>query len=114
VLNIADSIALGLSPAQRETIGVAADSLDVEIKELADVVRKDLASAGANPDMMALMSRLRPRLEEARKRIERAVESTRSALTPEQWARLPESIRLAAERMGGVPGRGERRSRPPE
>jgi hypothetical protein len=114
VLNIADSIALGLSPVQRETIGGAADSLDVEIKELADVVRKDLASAGANPDMMALMARLRPRLEEARKRIERVVESTRSVLTPEQWAKLPESIRLAAERMGGVPGRGARRNRPPE
>jgi hypothetical protein len=113
VLNIADSIALGLSPAQREVIGVAADSLDLEIKALADAVRKDLASAGANPDMMALLSRMRPRLEEARKRVERAVESTREALTPEQWARLPESIRLAAERMGGMQGRGERRVRPP-
>jgi hypothetical protein len=113
VLNIADSIALGLSPAQRVIIGVAADSLDLEIKALADAVRKDLASAGANPDMMALLSRMRPRLEEARKRVERAVESTREALTPEQWARLPESIRLAAERMGGMQGRGERRVRPP-
>jgi hypothetical protein len=112
VLNIADSIALGLSPAQRVIIGVAADSLDIEIRALAEAVRKDLASAGANPDMMALLSRMRPRLDEARKRVERAVESTREALTPEQWARLPESIRLAADRMGGMQ-RGTRRVRPP-
>ena len=113
VLNIADSIALGLSPAQRELIGRSADSLDAEVKLLADAVRKDLASAGANPDMMALLSRMRPRFDEARKRIERAVESTRAVLTPEQWAWLPESIRLAAERMGGIPGRTEQRVRPP-
>jgi hypothetical protein len=62
--------------------------------------------------MMALLSRMRPRLDEARQRVERAVESTREALTPEQWARLPESIRLAADRMGGMQ-RGTRRVRPP-
>ncbi len=112
VLAIGDSIALGLSPEQRSRLGVAADSLDAQARELADAVRKDLASAGANPDMAALMARMRPHLEEVRRRVERAVAATRAALTDEQWARLPESIRLAADRMRGFGGQ-QRRDRPP-
>ncbi|MGH7560269.1 MAG: carboxypeptidase regulatory-like domain-containing protein [Gemmatimonadales bacterium] len=113
VLHIADTIALGLSPAQREKLGHAADSLDAEAKALAEEVRKDLANAGANPDMAALMARMRPRLEEARGRIEKAIELTRAALTEEQWARLPESIRLAAERMRAFGGGQRQQRRPP-
>jgi hypothetical protein len=101
IINLADS--LKLSTDQVTRLRLVSDSLNARNLELADVVRKDVEGAGANPDMAALNARLRPALEKVQSNQQTALRQAQAILTAEQWSRLPPRIRNG--RMGG-PGRG--------
>jgi hypothetical protein len=105
ILNLKDS--LQLSEEQVAKLTIVSDSLNLKNTDLAQVVRKDVESAGANPDMAALNARLRPALEKVQANQQAALRNAQAILTPEQWAKLPARIRTG---RGGGPGPA---SRPP-
>jgi hypothetical protein len=100
ILNLSDT--LKLSEEQVNRLRVVSDTLNAQNTELAEVVRKDVESAGANPDMAALNARLRPALEKVQANQQAALRQARAILTADQWNRLPPRIRNG--RAGG-PGR---------
>ena len=101
ILNLRDS--LKLSAEQVTKLQVVSDTLNAKNVEAAQVVMKDVESAGANPDMAALNARLRPVLEKVQANQQTALREARAILSAEQWQKLPPRIRNG--RAGG-PGRG--------
>lgn len=106
IINLKDS--LKLNEEQVTKLTVVSDTLNAKNTELAEVVRKDVESAGANPDMAALNSRLRPQLEKVQANQQAALKEAQAILTPEQWQQLPPRIR-----NGRAGGPGARGGRPP-
>ena len=94
---------LKLNAEQVAKLQAVSDSLNVKNTDLAQVVRKDVEGAGANPDMAALNARLRPALEKVQANQQAALAQARAILSAEQWAKLPPRIRNG--RAGGHGGR---------
>ena len=102
ILNQRDS--LKLTEEQVTKLQLVSDTLNAKNTALAEEVRKDVETAGANPDMAALNARLRPQLEKVQANQQAALRQAQAILTAEQWAKLPPRIRNG--RAGGP-------SRPP-
>jgi hypothetical protein len=98
---------LRLTSDQVARLQVIADSLNVKNTALAQAVRRDVESAGANPDLAALQAMIRPQLEKLQQNQQSAIKQAQAILTSEQWARVPNRIRNG---RGVGPGAG----RPPE
>ena len=97
IINQRDS--LKLTEEQVTKLQMVSDSLNAKNTALADEVRKDVESAGANPDMAALNARLRPQLEKVQANQQAALRQAQAILTADQWAKLPPRIRNG--RAGG-------------
>ncbi|HEX6944446.1 MAG TPA: carboxypeptidase regulatory-like domain-containing protein [Gemmatimonadaceae bacterium] len=100
ILNLRDT--LKLSAEQVTKLQVVSDTLNAKNVEAAQVVMKDVESAGANPDMAALNARLRPVLEKVQANQQAALREARAILSAEQWQKLPPRIRNG--RAGGRGG----------
>ncbi|MBA2626736.1 MAG: carboxypeptidase regulatory-like domain-containing protein [Gemmatimonadales bacterium] len=107
--NPADSVL-----AMRDSLGLTADQ-QAALKHLADSVRKDhealvtliqneVTKAGPSPDPARLFAALRPQLQAVQTGAVKALAQVQAVLTPEQWARVPERIRVP--RRGGPGGPG--------
>jgi hypothetical protein len=101
IINLRDS--LKLTEEQVTKLRVVSDTLNAHNTEVAEIVRKDLESAGANPDMAALNARLRPQLEKVQANQQAALKQAQAILSADQWSKLPPRIRNG--RLGGA-GRG--------
>lgn len=99
---------LKLTPAQVTTLKAIGDSLDAKSEELTKrleaLMQKEAKSGG---DLQTLFPKLQPLLQEARNNYVLATQSIQKALTPEQWAEVPESVKNPTLRPGG--GQGGRR-----
>jgi hypothetical protein len=108
-------IGLRLTDSQEVRLTRISDSLVAENTALAKGLQAELAKMGANVDPGRMMAVVRPRLEEARKNLEKALAEARALLTETQWNYLPERIKnppvLGGGRREGE-GPGARR-RPP-
>jgi hypothetical protein len=60
---------------------------------------------GANIDGARMMSVIRPRLEEAQKQTQAALDAARAILTAEQWNYLPDRIKNPRSQGPGGPAR---------
>jgi hypothetical protein len=100
IINLRDS--LQLSEDQVTKLQLVSDTLNAQNTELAEAVRKDVEGAGANPDMAALNSRLRPALEKVQANQQAALRQAQTILSAEQWTKLPPRIRNG--RCGGRGG----------
>jgi hypothetical protein len=58
-----------------------------------------------NPDPMTVFAKLQPSMTEARKMATQAIAEAKAILTPEQWAKVPESIKTPGLRRDGGDGR---------
>lgn len=103
IIELKDS--LQLSDDQVGKLQVIADSLNAKNASLAAEVRKDVESAGANPDMAALQAKMRPSLTKLQKNQQDALKEAQVVLTTAQWDKVPNRIRNG---RGGGPG-GARR-----
>jgi hypothetical protein len=85
--------------------------VDKLVGEIADL----LAGAGSNPDPQVIFARMSGKTNEGRKLAELAIGELQSAVTPEQWAKLPESVKTvpAGRGLGGGDGGGRGGQRPP-
>ncbi|MGH9422784.1 MAG: hypothetical protein ACRD3J_22615, partial [Thermoanaerobaculia bacterium] len=83
-----------------------ADSLvDKVANMLADTTVK-------NPDPMTVFAKLQPSMAEGRKQATQAISGAKAILTPDQWAKVPDSIKTPGLRRddgqgGGRPRRGD-------
>jgi hypothetical protein len=107
-------IGLRLSDDQEKQLQAISDSLTAQNEALGKVLQAEMAKMGANVDGARMIAVLRPRMEEARKHMQAALDAAKALLTAEQWNYLPDHIKNP--RAFGGPGGGERRGqgrRPP-
>ncbi|MEO6446109.1 MAG: carboxypeptidase regulatory-like domain-containing protein [Gemmatimonadaceae bacterium] len=97
--------------ALKDSIELTAEQL-AKLQPMSDSVAKHNAvliaefqkltkDAGANPDMGALFSKIRPKMEQAQKDRVVLMKSVEEILTPEQWEKVPERIRNPQQGGGG-------------
>ena len=89
---------LKLTPEQTTRLQQLADSLAEKNRPIRDEVAAALAAAGEQATPGELFQRVGPRLNEGRRNVQAALEQARALLTPEQWRRLPASVRNAVRR----------------
>jgi hypothetical protein len=97
---------LQLTADQVTTLQSLADTLNAKNTVLAQEARKEVESAGANPDMPALQGKLRPQLEKLQQNQQDALKKAEAVLTKEQWAKVPNRIKNGrgfGGRGGGAP-----------
>jgi hypothetical protein len=96
---------LAMAPFQVAALEAARDSLAREQKVIGDSLRVLLARMGSNPDPRDAFTTLQPQLTKARAATQAALDAAKAALTAEQWALLPESLKRPARGGFGGPGR---------
>jgi len=100
---------LGLTNDQIAKLQPLSDSLDAKNSVLSDSVRVLVERAGNGANPRELFTQLSPRLNEIRANNGQALEAAHGVLTPEQWEKVPASVKSprggAAQRRGGE-GRG--------
>jgi len=96
ILGYRDS--LRLTAGQIVRLQAISDSLDAAIRVVSDSLQAESRRAGGRADPTALYDRLRLRLAEGRRLIRHALEAAQRALTPHQWAGLPDAVKTPAPR----------------
>jgi len=91
VLALRDSIVL--TAEQVTTLEAVRDSLASELRTIGDSIRGTAATLNQSSDRQAVGAQIRAQFALARDAEARALDAVHRALTPEQWNRLPDSIR---------------------
>jgi hypothetical protein len=105
VIAQSDSLKLDLTAEQKTALRALSDEIAPKIDQLADEMADLLTSAGSNPDPAVMGARMQGKTNDARKLAEKSVADLQKALTPVQWAKLPESIKTPPQNRGfGGPG----------
>jgi Carboxypeptidase regulatory-like domain len=100
-----DSLKLALTPEQKVQLRSQSDSLAPRVDKLVTEIADLLAGAGSNPDPQVIFARMAGKTNEGRKLAEQAIAQLQATLTPEQWAKVPESVKTIPTGRG--PGGGE-------
>jgi hypothetical protein len=94
LLRVADSLALGLSAVQRDTIVSEAKRYRVIADARIDEIVGMLTSNNGRPDMGAIA----PKLQQANialvKAIQESLKNVERILSPAQWSKVPDKIRF--------------------
>jgi len=93
-LAAADSLKLNLTPEQLAKLTPVSDSLNQRADTLVGMIAEVLSKAGSNPDPGSIAPKLQRTQTEAIAIIQREVQILKATLTPEQWALLPDRIKL--------------------
>jgi len=116
-----DSLKLALTPEQKTKLKALSDTIAPIADKLAGEIAEVLAQAGTSPDPRVIGVKVQGKTAEARAHGEKAMADLKAVLTPEQWAKLPDSVKtLPAGRgfgdagEGGGGGGGGRGGRPPQ
>jgi hypothetical protein len=104
VLGMRDS--LGLDSTQVQLLEPMRDSLAYRNRVRVDSLRIVVQGAGNNPDLARLMPTLRPLFTDARNDVAQSLVTVRAILRPEQWAKVPESVRNF-QAQAPRPGQGQ-------
>ena len=110
-----DSLGLGLTPEQKTRLLTLSDSLTPRVDKLVTEIADMLAGAGSNPDPMVIFARMAGKTNEGRKLAEDAIGQLQGSLTPDQWAKLPDSVKTipTGRGLGGGDGGPRGGQRPP-
>ncbi len=95
---------LNLTEAQIVALQVVSDSLVARNELIADSLRAVVEGTGGQGDLRTLFPRLQPALQKVRDNYVAAIGEARVLLTPEQWERLPESLRNPSLQQRGPGG----------
>jgi hypothetical protein len=98
-------IGLRLTEDQEKKLTAISDSVAARNDLLAKALQAEMAKMGANIDGPRMMSVIRPRLEEAQKQTQAALDAARAILTAEQWNYLPDRIKNPRSQGPGGPAR---------
>jgi len=98
---IADSLGLALTPEQSAIIKSAGDKYRVFIDARGDEIARMLTANNGRPDMGVLG----PKLQEINlaivRELQASIKAVEAALTPAQWAKLPDKIKFPFGQQGG-------------
>jgi hypothetical protein len=110
IIAINDSEKLELTPDQITKLQTAGDAFKIKSDSLIDKVANILGDSTVKaPDPMTIFAKLQPSMTEGRKLATQAINEAKAILTPEQWAKVPDSIKTPGlRREGGGEGRFER------
>jgi len=107
IIAINDSAKLELTPDQIGKLQSSGDSFQVKADSLVDKVANMLADTTVkNPDPRTVFAKLQPSMTEGRKLASQAINEAKAILTPEQWAKVPDSIKTPGLRRGDGQGGG--------
>lgn len=103
---------LGLTPVQAARVEAIRDTLAARNDPIRDEVTRIFVAAwkgeGSAVAPTELFNVIGPRVNEGRRNIQQSLDALRAVLTPEQWARLPATVREAVStgdfRWGRLPG----------
>jgi len=102
LLERADSLGLALTAPQRDAVHAAAAQYRVFVDARGDEIARMLTANNGRPDMGALG----PRLQEINlaivRELQRSLKTVEAALTPAQWAKLPDRIKFPFGQQGGT------------
>ena len=115
-ISLNDSLKLALTAEQKSTLLAHSDSLTPKVDKLVTEIADMLAGAGSNPDPQVIFARMSGKTNEGRKLAEQSISALQATLTPEQWAKLPDSVKTVPTGRGLGGGGGEgggRGGRPP-
>jgi len=106
ILDLNDSLKLELTPDQQSQLKTAGDSLQAKADTLIGALAQTLGSADKNADPQQLGLKMRGKIEEARTLAQKAIADAQKILTPEQWAKLPKTVKepLPQRGQGGQGG----------
>ncbi|HJP85078.1 MAG TPA: carboxypeptidase regulatory-like domain-containing protein [Gemmatimonadaceae bacterium] len=105
VIAINDSAKLELTPDQIAKLQSAGEAFKVKTDSLIDKVANILGdSTVKNPDPMTVFAKVQPSIAEGRKLTAQAINDAKAILTPEQWAKVPDSIKNPGQRRDGEGG----------
>jgi hypothetical protein len=107
IIAVNDSAKLELSPDQIVKLQASGDAFKIKADSLIDKVANILGDTTVkNPDPMTVFAKLQPSMTEGRKLATQAINEAKAVLTPEQWAKVPDSIKTPGLRRGGGEGGG--------
>ncbi|CAN5916571.1 TonB-dependent receptor [soil metagenome] len=95
-----DSLKLALTAAQKARLTEFSNDIAVKADRIAEDLADVLTSAGVAPDPAVIGARMQGKTNEARDVAEKAVADLQQTLTAEQWAKLPDSVKII------IPDRG--------
>ncbi|MEP6732938.1 MAG: carboxypeptidase regulatory-like domain-containing protein [bacterium] len=95
-----DSLKLGLTPDEKTKLVALSDAIAIKADKVADELADVLTSAGNAPDPAVIGARMQGKTDEARKIAEKSVADLKDVLTPEQWAKLPDSVKVVPPNRG--------------
>jgi hypothetical protein len=101
-----DSLKLALTADEKTKLKMLSDSLTPKTTRVTGEIADVLIGAGKNPDPMVVFARISGKTGDARKLIEQAIADLKSTLTPEQWAKLPDSVKTPPSGRAGLGGGG--------
>lgn len=101
-------LGLRITDEQEARLKVVSDTVTAQNEALAKTLQAEMAKLGANADGGRMMSAIRPRMEQAQRHRQAALDAAKAILTPEQWNSVPD--RIKNPRNPG--GAGQRRAPP--
>ncbi|MEO6778653.1 MAG: Spy/CpxP family protein refolding chaperone, partial [Gemmatimonadaceae bacterium] len=105
IIEMRDS--LNLTDAQVAQLTIVSDTLVAKSLALGELIRAQVAKQGSGGNPMAIMSAIRPQIIEGRQSMTAALAKVQAILTPDQWKKVPTSIKTPPA-LGGIGGRGPR------
>ena len=95
-----DSLKLALTAAQKARLTELSNDIAVKADKIAEDLADMLTSAGVAPDPTVIGARMQGKTNEARGVAERSVADLQQVLTVEQWAKLPDSVKVVPPDRG--------------
>ena len=102
-------LGLRITDEQESRLKIVSDTVAAQNEALAKTLQAEIAKMGANADGARMMVVIRPKMEEAQKHRQAAIDAAKAILTPEQWNQVPDRIKSPRNFGGG----GQRRVPPP-
>jgi hypothetical protein len=94
ILDAADSLTLDLTKDQRTNLTAIAAHYRTLVDSIGDAVAKLLAGGGAHPDLGAMAPKLQQVNIAIVKELQQSIKNAEGALTPAQWAKVPDRIKF--------------------
>lgn len=94
LLDTAEVLQLNLTRDQRSKLGTIAARYKVQIDSVGTLIAELLVAAGPKPDLAALAPKIQTVNLGVIKALQQSVKDAEGALTPAQWAKVPDRIKL--------------------